>query len=310
MAARKFGSLISWIAMFLVAIPAITACSFQPDNTIKAAPGDAKPALWKVTGKGQSGGFTYLFGTVHLLPPDTNWQSPALDSAIRASEGLVVEVTGLDDTNAVAQVFKNLGLRAGMPPLSARLQPALRQKLIAAAEPVPGPISTLDGMETWAAALTIAATLSSDLGLQQSSGVEPVLQLRFKADDKPVFGLESVTEQLGYFDNLPETEQRIMLAAIVKDADKNSAQFQKLLDRWLSGNVDALLSEIDSGILSSPHIRSALLDNRNRNWATKIGAMIDSGDHRFVAVGAAHLGGTSGVPALLKRAGYTVERVQ
>jgi uncharacterized protein len=38
--------------------------------------------------------------------------------------------------------------------------------------------------------------------------------------------------------------------------------------------------------------------------------MIDRGEKPFVAVGAGHLAGKGGVPALLSTNGYVVERVQ
>ena len=49
-----------------------------------------------------------------------------------------------------------------------------------------------------------------------------------------------------------------------------------------------------------------LLKNRNRNWIPIMGRMMREAPTLF-AVGAGHLGGESGVVALLRKEGYKVE---
>ncbi len=293
------------LALFLIA-----ACSSQSRQGQVVVALAGKPALWKVTARNNNAGTAYLFGTVHALPPQIKWQGPVIDAAINNASELIIEVTGLDDKVAVGRIFADMGMRHGLPSLSQRVGSPMRKQLLTVAEPVEGPMFFLDGMETWAAALMIASTSSGGLGLDSNSGVEAVLQMRFSADGKPVSGLENITQQFGYFDGLPENEQRFMLSAIVKDAGASGASYQKILDRWLRGDIDALLAEADTGLLASPALREVLLNGRNRKWAFQIAEMVDHGRTPFVAVGAGHLAGTGGVPALLKAKGYIVERVQ
>jgi uncharacterized protein len=283
----------------------LAACSKEPEAV--QVPEDGAPALWKVS-KGD--GTAWLFGTVHLLPPDTDWQTPAMDRAMREADQLVLEASGLDDPAAVAQIFAHMGISGGQPTLASRVDPAFHPLLDRLDEKVAGPRSVLDHMESWAAGLTLASAMSADLGVSQGSGVEAVLTLRFRSDNKPVMGLETISQQFGYFDTLPEGEQRKMLDAILRGGKDNRATFEKLISTWMRGDADGLLHDQRDGILASPIVREALLDGRNRNWATQIGAMIDKGQRPFIAVGAAHVAGKGGVPALLKAAGYRVERVQ
>lgn len=290
------------------------ACSSEPHKPLVVADAVGKPAIWKVTAKGKKaekrGQSAYLFGTIHLLPAKANWRGPIIDDAIRKSRILVTEVTGLDDKAAVGAIFSKLGVSKGLPVLEQRVPANLVNKLKEARKNVDAPASVLDKMETWAAALTIGSSMSNDLGMEASSGVEPLLQMQFSAMGKSHSGLETVSQQFGYFDQLPESDQRILLAATLRSADNARAETQVMLDNWMRGNVDGLLENSQSSILSSPGLRSSLLDKRNRNWADQVAKMIDQGRTPFVAVGAAHMAGPGGLPALLKAKGYKVQRIQ
>jgi uncharacterized protein len=295
----------AFIWLFLPVALLLGACS-KPAEPVRVE-GEGKPALWKVEGKT---GTAWLFGTVHLLPPDTDWQTPVLDQAIRQSDNLVLEASGLDDEQAVAKIFAGLGVSGGQPKLTSRTDPALHSVIDRLDADVPGPRAVLDHMESWAAALTLASVQSAGLGLNSGSGVESVLTLRFRADGKAISGLETISEQFGFFDQLSEKDQRLMLDSILRNGDKNRSQFEKMLAAWMRGDPDAVIADEADGILASPAIREALLDRRNRNWTTKIAKRIDSGEKIFVAVGAGHMAGQGGVPALLRTMGHTVERVQ
>ena len=295
--------------LILIPLLLLAACSRPSAPPPVVADGEGKPALWKVTG-GKAGGAAYIFGTVHVLPPDTDWQSPAIDKAVSESRSLVTEVTGLDDKQSVSAIFSQLAVSAGLPPLEQRVPADLKDELEIAVRNVDAPAHVLGNMESWAAALTIAASASSGLGLEAASGADAVLQRRFQAMGRPHQGLETISQQFGYFDALPEAQQRIMLAAVIRDTGKAKAQMQTLLDRWMKGDADGLLQDTSDGVMASPQLRAVLLDNRNRRWAGQLAAMIDEGRKPFVAVGAAHVAGDGGVPALLAARGYRVERVQ
>jgi uncharacterized protein YbaP (TraB family) len=140
--------------------------------------------------------------------------------------------------------------------------------------------------------------------------VEQVLMLRFRADQKPIGGLETIEAQFGAFDGLREADQRALLNAVLKGSEMAGADFEAMLSAWLAGDCERLLRGQTDGILAIPAVRQALLDRRNRDWARKIGDMLDKGQQPLIAVGAAHVAGPTGLPVLLRAAGYRVERVQ
>src|SRR5690348_12758967 len=117
-----------------------------------ASPALAHPALWVVKDADTT---IYLFGTVHLLPHDTDWHFPALDKALAHSQALYVEITDDDPANMSALV-----LRYGMDtahPLGSLLSASDRDRLEHAARlaNVPGGMAALDMMRPWLAALTL-----------------------------------------------------------------------------------------------------------------------------------------------------------
>ena len=85
-----------------------------------------------------------------------------------------------------------------------------------------------------------------------------------------------------------------------------------VVDAWRKGDADRLEAEIFSDLADDPSLEpyfENLYFRRNREMALQIGLLVDEGGRWFVAVGAAHMVGASGLPSLLSASGYEVERV-
>jgi uncharacterized protein YbaP (TraB family) len=63
-------------------------------------------------------------------------------------------------------------------------------------------------------------------------------------------------------------------------------------------------------MLADPVLRHQLYLGRNHAWEAAITAAMTHGQKPFVAVGAAHMAGPDGLPALLAAHGYRVTRVE
>jgi uncharacterized protein len=296
----------------------LPACGPQPAQALLAPArsdqpafsSSVSPALWKVTSKGKTHGTVYLFGAIHLLPRETVWQGPLLDRAIEASDSLTIEVTAVNDAAAVSKQFSAMAVTPGLPPITERIDPKLRRQFNAVVGQSSSTMTELNRLETWAAALRIIPLFSADIGLSAAYAVDAVLQQRFASLGKPVLAMETVSQQFSYFDSLPEGDQRKMLNAVLKNASGQKDHAKKLLNAWLRGDQAKLRVEAQSGIIASPRMREVLLDGRNRNWTTQIAGWLDAKEHRFIALGAGHLAGPLGVPALLAEKGYQVTRIQ
>jgi uncharacterized protein YbaP (TraB family) len=79
--------------------------------------------------------------------------------------------------------------------------------------------------------------------------------------------------------------------------------FDEMLQSYLAEDLDKLYGLITKESASFPDFTENLLNKRNRNWIPVIEEQIKS-QPTFIAVGAGHLSGDSGVINLLKQKGY------
>ena len=288
----------------LLGLATLAGCATASEVT---SPG-GRPAMWQVADKDTT---VYLFGTIHLLPKDYAWRTPAFDQVLANSQGLIVE-TIVDTANpqALAGELARLGFRDGLPPLASRVPPEKRAALETAIAKTGVPRPAFDRMETWAAAFMLLGTQFKDLGLVGEAGVEAVLKSAFTQAGKPVGQLETNAEQLGMFDTLPETAQRALLEGSIDNPGDMRTQFHGMLTAWARGDVASIAKTFNEDLSGSPELREALLRRRNANWSNWIQRRMASPGSVFVAVGAGHLAGPDSVVDLLQRDGYRVRRIQ
>lgn len=279
----------------LGALLALAACS-QPAPVVT-------PALWEVTGpQGQRG---WLFGTIHALPQPVDWRSPWVDKALASSDRLVLEINNADDPAALQAIYRELAGSPGLPPLEARVPPARLAAFRQIMDKLGLDPASFAMTETWAVALSLSR--QAQAGAESEYGMESALMEA--ARGKPVAQLEGADAQLRLFDSLPEKEQQDLLGAVI--AEVSSAEDGEWLGKaWSTGDMQALEAETRSGLLADPELREALLISRNRAWTGQVAALLRSGAQPLVAVGAAHMAGAEGLPALLAAEGYTVTRLQ
>jgi uncharacterized protein YbaP (TraB family) len=269
---------------------------------------EARPAMWKVSDRDTE---IYLFGTVHLLPPGIQWRTSKFDKATKAADSLVIE-TIIDEKNPqpfVAELIR-LSIRPGLPPILDRVSPAKRERLRAVIAKSGVPEAALNNTETWAAAFQLLQLQFKELGVSGTDGVELALRNTFAAAGKPVQQLETNSQQLGFFDTLPEAAQRELLEGAIEEPARAKQQFDAMVAAWMAGDVDAIGRTFNSEFQASPELKEALLVRRNANWSYWLHSRMGQPGKVLVAVGAGHLAGSDSVVEMLKKRGLKVQRVQ
>jgi uncharacterized protein YbaP (TraB family) len=264
----------------------------------------ANPALWRVDGPGGQHG--WLMGTIHSLPRPAAWRTPRVEQALGDADLLLVEIADLNNDGATRAVYNRLAHSPGQPPIDTRLPAAQRPALAQLMAKGGLKSDSFSDTETWAAALMlghVAQGPDEDAG----NGVDRAL---LSSTHLPVGELEGAQKQLGLFDSLPETAQRAMLSSVVVDAPHAEEDTRQLAQAWRNGDMDWIARETGKGLLADPTLRDVLYLRRNRDWSETIARTITQGRHPFVAVGAAHMAGPQGLPALLAARGFRVTRVE
>src|SRR5688572_19600100 len=100
---------------FRTGLAALGAAFLAAGAAAPAEAKQAKPAMWMVSDRDTN---IYLFGTVHLLPPGTQWRTSKFEQVANDAGTLVVE-TIIDEKNpqAFAAELARLSVRPGQPPI-------------------------------------------------------------------------------------------------------------------------------------------------------------------------------------------------
>lgn len=271
------------------------------------APPAVAPALWVVRDADST---LYLFGTLHLMRPDTVWRSDRINAAFDSASELVLEVADPNDTSTVIPLVQAYGLSPDRP-LSSLLSPAELARLDTAARSMGQSAAQMDPMRPWLATVMLSSAPTLRAGFAPDSGVDLVLRAAAVADGKTVSGLETPEVQIRMLSGFPEEGQLVALRRALDAFDAAPVELANLVDAWSRGDIDA----IEAGSITPMRARSerlyqALLVERNQAWADQIEARLQGTGTTFIAVGVLHLTGEDSVQRLLAARGVTVERLR
>jgi uncharacterized protein YbaP (TraB family) len=264
--------------------------------------------LWRVAGSSNS---VFLLGSIHLLRAEDHPLPRAIDDAYDEAEVVVMELD-MDDLDPLSTqaAFNRAGVMNDGKTLRELMGEDDYRDAQLAASAIDIPLDMLDQSEPWLAAMTVELMMLYRIGFDPMLGVEMTMTARASADGKPIEGLETVEEQLGFLDELPIAAQREMLLQTLRQGADLETSVDLLVDAWRTGDTATLERELLAGFEAQDELHDALIVQRNRRWASTIGAWLDDEQDYLVVVGALHLVGEDGVPALLDRAGFDIQQLK
>ncbi len=265
----------------------------------------AEPALWKVTG-GRS--TVYLFGSVHLLPEGGFSVEGDLADALEEADRVCLEI---DAGEADEATTASVTLARAVDPEGRDLfhllgEDADRVRERAADAGID--LEALSMFEPWFAGMMVSVLALQSHGYDAQHGVEQVVEAAARKEGKPGCGLETIDGQLSILDGLSEDLQKEMLVQAIDEAGEIERQIEPMLDAWRDGDERGLEQSLDDEFEGYPELADVLIYDRNAAWADQVDEMLKGEEDVLLVVGAMHLVGDRGLPALLEERGYTVAR--
>jgi uncharacterized protein YbaP (TraB family) len=121
----------------------------------------------------------------------------------------------------------------------------------------------------------------------------------------PVVGLETLEQQIGLFDSIPDEMMAEMIMSYVRGSENTEDLMTPMIRAYMDKDLEKLAALIAQEESAGGFDSELLLTSRNKAWVPQIEQLI-SKESCFIAVGAGHLGGKNGVIDLLTKEGYKI----
>jgi len=267
------------------------------------------PAVWRMRDEDSD---IWLLGTFHILPPELDWRTDNVIRAINSSDTLYLEAD-IESPGAQLSALKIL-MTEGFNPRGVKLTKLLggarADKLRQICKDLNLPIAAIDDMRPWQAYITITTQFIVAKGYDPSSGVDSQLSKEVKASGKPIKYLETAKDQLSIFTTMSTERELKLLASVLDSWGDADEEFETLYEAWRTGDVESMDTLINASMRDElPELYEAILVNRNRNWVEQLDEVMKGSGNFLVAVGAGHYVGDDSVIAMMRKRGYTIERV-
>ena len=262
----------------------------------------ADPAFYRIS-KGNEQ--HWLLGSIHAGKPSLYPLPDPVERAWQQSHALVMEVdmthisqAQWQEMGAITRLVDGKTLKDHLP------MDLYRRTLIAAGQNGLNE-SMLAPLRPWFAAITLTQAALERTGYRGEFGVDQHFAKRANDGGKPIIGLETLLEQLGYLASVGDN-QTLMLESTLDELPDLEKGFAEVMKAWQDGDQATLINLLKEE-MAPPKLQAwleqTLLAERNRNWVKKWPGLPNES---FIVVGALHLYGEQGLLALLEQQGWRI----
>lgn len=299
---RVRAAAVALLSLLSFTSPADAAATGAPTVQPSAAK-YAKGLLWRI--ESPTGLKSFLFGTIHSDDPRVINLPPAVAQSLDASDRFVMEA--VMDGKALVKMSEVMYFNDGRT-LEQVIGVKLHRDTVKAVAARGIPAHAIERQKPWPVMmiLSVPPPRSGDY-------LDLVLQSRAAGQKKPVIGLETISEQLAVFDELTLADQTALLADVVYGQDDVGRDLEALHRAYLARDLNEIANISERHLPTGNariyrNVMDRLLTQRNQRMLDRLAPILRQGG-AFIAVGAAHLSGDSGLLRQLERAGYRVTAV-
>lgn len=265
--------------------------------------GVSSSLLWEIKGKKVKSP-TYIFGSMHLIPKENFLFPESLKEKVANSDILIMEIGGISEQLAAVQFIM---LKEGR--LFDYFEKEQRDSLFHYFKNfLKQDSSTVISRYGRMKPMVLLQLLTQESFGENPASYELSLEAVARKNNIEIQGLETIEQQVGFFDAMTMSEQVDMVMAALRNADSAKEETDQLIALYFKQNVDSLAAHISESDMGSDSFEAIFLTNRNLDWIPKIKTYIKK-NSCFIAIGAGHLGGEKGIIQLLRAEGYIVEPI-
>ena len=225
----------------------------------------ADPAFYRIS-KGNEQ--HWLLGSIHAGKPSLYPLPDPVERAWQQSRALVMEV---DMTHISQEQWQEMGAITRLvdgKTLKDHLPMDLYRRTLIAAGQNGLTEAMLAPLRPWFAAITLTQAALERTGYRGEFGVDQHFAKRANDGGKPIVGLETLLEQLGYLASVGDN-QTLMLESTLDELPELEKGFTEVMAAWQNGDQATLINLLKEE-MAPPKLQAwleqTLLAERNRNW--------------------------------------------
>jgi uncharacterized protein YbaP (TraB family) len=258
--------------------------------------------LWRIEKEGYQ--TSYMYGTMHIIDEEYYNFTEGMIEKIKSSDAIIMEVGGMPnpletlelmslDSGDIRDIFTKEEMRTIVEFFDKKIgtDPDTFFKMY-------GEMKPFFIMQAISQNYFSQNTMSYDLDIMSLAGQEEI----------PLIGLETLEQQLGFFDAIPQDKMNEMIIQSIEEFDAEKKNTEKMMKIYAKQRVDKLIPMMKKQSPEFMEFSDIFLYDRNKAWIPEIKAELKT-KRCFIAVGAAHLFGENGLIDLLEKEGFNLTAV-
>ena len=258
--------------------------------------------LWKISRKGMEQP-SYVFGSFHLMCKDQFQITNSMKEALVSCSKFYSELD-MDNPQMQKKLMELIQLKDGKT-IDNYMDPKDFEVFDQQYKAITG--MSILAFKQYKPFLGMSFLILKATSCNNTVQPETALMQLAQQNHLDILGIETPDEQMAIINKEPIDSQLATMRKMVNNFDSCKQLMQEMTELYLKKDVEALYQYMkQTGV--NENFETSMLINRNNKWIPKMTKAIKESPS-FFAVGAGHLGGKTGILALLRKKGYQVEPI-